>query len=85
MRPAEPMPSKRKNIIKETKQHSGGILQTEVKCNVDNVHLGYVYNDGPDESRGGTGKRYCVNSAVLKFTPLHELTNEERLFYFDTK
>lgn len=50
-----------------------GRPRTEVRVVDSGIHLGHVFDDGPQELGG---QRYCMNSASLRFVPRDEMTEQ---------
>jgi peptide-methionine (R)-S-oxide reductase len=70
--PSFTKPIVRRNIA-EREDRSYGMSRVEVRSTHADSHLGHVFDDGPRD-RGG--RRYCLNSAALRFVPLADLERE---------
>lgn len=61
-----------KNAVTVKSDHKLFMERTEVRSKHADSHLGHVFDDGP----GPDGKRYCMNSASLRFIPVSKLEAE---------
>ena len=52
---------------------SFGMHRIEVRSSGGDSHLGHMFHDGPAEAGG---RRYCINSASLRFVPYEALDEE---------
>ncbi len=59
------------NIVERT-DTKYGMQRTEVRSRGAGSHLGHVFEDGPPPS----GRRFCMNSAALRFIPKKDLEKE---------
>jgi len=58
------------NSTYELPDNSYGMRRTEVKSLSTNIHLGHVFDDGPNGM-----PRYCINATVLEFIPRESIAN----------
>lgn len=76
--PSFTRPVQNSGII-EKQDNEYGMARTEVRSGYADSHLGHVFTDGP----GPTGRRYCINSASLRFIPVDSLSEERYKDYID--
>lgn len=60
-------------LVKELEDLSYGRERVEIRAKESDIHLGHVFDDGPEELGG---MRYCINSAALRFVAKEDMKAE---------
>jgi peptide-methionine (R)-S-oxide reductase len=58
------------DVVRTKTDRSLWTSRTEVRSAGADSHLGHVFDDGPADAGG---RRYCMNSAALRFVPVADL------------